>query len=159
MGTQHEKSNFKEENNYISFSLGYEGKTIDEYLNLLIKNNIQVIFDVRRNPISRKFGFSKSRLSTYAENIHVKYIHLPSLGVPSKYRKNLITNDDRKNLFKFYAKYILNKNSEGLELIRNNLLDNKRIVLTCFESDFRTCHRKIICDLLTREFNIDFIHL
>ena len=32
-------------------TIGYEGRSIDEYLNLLIKNNIKLLCDVRKNPI------------------------------------------------------------------------------------------------------------
>jgi hypothetical protein len=40
------------------FSMGYEGKSIETFVNLLLKNDIRVLCDVRRNPLSRKFGFS-----------------------------------------------------------------------------------------------------
>ncbi len=44
------------------FTIGYEGRSIDEYLNILIENNIKVLCDVRKNPLSRKYGFSKQSL-------------------------------------------------------------------------------------------------
>src|SRR5262249_22222121 len=34
------------------FTIGYEGLTIDEYLSVLIANNIKVLADIRKNPIS-----------------------------------------------------------------------------------------------------------
>ena len=42
------------------FTLGYEGDSIDGYLNKLIRNNIALLVDVRRNPLSRKQGFQKN---------------------------------------------------------------------------------------------------
>ena len=41
------------------FTIGYEGRSIDEYLNILIKNNIKILCDVRKNPLSRNMGFQK----------------------------------------------------------------------------------------------------
>ncbi len=44
------------------FSIGYEGLTIDSFLNKLIANNIIVVVDVRNNPQSMKYEFSKKSL-------------------------------------------------------------------------------------------------
>ena len=48
---------------YAFFTIGYEGRAIDEYMNLLLENHVKVLCDVRKNPISRKRGFSKTALS------------------------------------------------------------------------------------------------
>ena len=47
----------------VLFTIGYEGITNEAYLNKLIKNNVKLLCDVRKNPLSRKYGFSKSELS------------------------------------------------------------------------------------------------
>lgn len=44
------------------FTIGYEGRTRDEYLALLVGAAVTLLVDVRRNPISRKKGFSKRTL-------------------------------------------------------------------------------------------------
>src|SRR5690606_3603293 len=49
------------------FTVGYEGLSIDEYLNKLIKHNVSVLIDVRNNPLSRKYGFSKTQLKGLVE--------------------------------------------------------------------------------------------
>src|SRR5690606_13764328 len=49
----------------ILFTIGYEGISLEEYLNRLVRNNVHVLVDVRRNPLSMKFGFSKSQLIKY----------------------------------------------------------------------------------------------
>ena len=53
----------------ILFTIGYEGVSVEKYLNTLIKNDVRVLCDVRNNPLSRKFGFSKSNLQKYLNNI------------------------------------------------------------------------------------------
>ena len=45
------------------WSIGYEGRTPEEFLDLLRKAGVTLVCDVRRNPISRKRGFSKGTLS------------------------------------------------------------------------------------------------
>ncbi len=49
----------------VLFTIGYEGISLEEYLLRLLKNNIRILVDVRNNPLSMKFGFSKSQLKKY----------------------------------------------------------------------------------------------
>jgi hypothetical protein len=77
------------ENENLLFTIGYEGKSIDQYLFELLINNIQVLVDVRKNPFSRKHGFSGKSLREYSHKVGIRYLHLPELGVPSKLRQNL----------------------------------------------------------------------
>ena len=41
------------------YTAGYEGNSIDRFLDRLMKRGIYSIIDVRSNPISRKYGFSQ----------------------------------------------------------------------------------------------------
>src|SRR5688572_3061628 len=61
------------------FSIGYEGLTIDSFLHKLIHNNITLVVDIRNNPQSMKYGFSKKSFKKYIENAGMKYIHIPEL--------------------------------------------------------------------------------
>jgi transcriptional regulator with XRE-family HTH domain len=45
------------------WSTGYEGRTIDSFVTALIAAGVDAVADIRLTPISRKAGFSKSRLS------------------------------------------------------------------------------------------------
>lgn len=122
------------------FTIGYEGITLEEYVNKLIKNNIKVLIDVRKNPLSRKFGFSKLQLRSTVENFGIEYIHIPELGIESEQRDNLKTIEDYNILFGKYEKTLDNKLNE-LQKINNFIKDKKRVALTCFEKDVRMCHR------------------
>ena len=51
-----------EKSNMILFTIVYEGKNIEEYVQVLEENMVKVVVDVRRNPVSRKYGFSKTRM-------------------------------------------------------------------------------------------------
>ncbi len=42
-------------------TIGYEGRSLENYLNELLRSGVTLLCDVRRNPLSRKYGFSKSR--------------------------------------------------------------------------------------------------
>ncbi|MCX6767247.1 MAG: DUF488 family protein, partial [Candidatus Micrarchaeota archaeon] len=45
------------------FSIGYEGKDIDSFLDALVRNGIEVVVDVRANAFSMNFAFSKKKLA------------------------------------------------------------------------------------------------
>jgi uncharacterized protein (DUF488 family) len=132
------------ENKKYLFTIGYEGKSLERFLNLLIQNEIDILVDVRNNPISRKFGFSKEKLKSFCEKLFIEYVHLPQLGIPPEYRKHRSYIDLQK-LFDFYYKNILLKN---IDVIYNILFylknENKRLAVMCFERDVNFCHRKFI---------------
>ncbi|WP_375634695.1 MULTISPECIES: DUF488 family protein [unclassified Bartonella] len=56
------------------FTIGYERKSFEDYFNQLIKNNIKLLYDIRKNPISRKYGFSKRQLEKVVNNIDIEYM-------------------------------------------------------------------------------------
>jgi len=140
------------------FTIGYEGITIEKYLNSLIQNDIHVLCDVRNNPLSRKFGFSKSNLLKYLSNIGIEYVHLPELGIKSEKRNNLSTDDDYQNLFKEY-KMSLFKQKESLDNLYQLLMTKSRIALTCFEHEPLHCHRHIIRDYLIKTYKVKTLDL
>ena len=135
------------------FTIGYEGRSIDEYLNLLIKNNIKLLCDVRKNPISRKYGFSKQSLQKKITELNMEYLHIPELGIHAHLRKGLETKEDYKKLFSLYARETLPvRKNELLEIVRH-LEGKKRVALTCFEAEPSLCHRHCISSFLKRKNN------
>ncbi len=129
-------------------TVGYEGITIDAYINKMIRNNVALVVDVRRNPLSMKYGFSKTRFSNYLERAGIRYEHIPALGIESSQRKNLETEKDYKVLFKRYASRSLPDRKEELRRIENLVMEHKRVALTCFEADHHLCHRHKITEHL-----------
>jgi hypothetical protein len=138
----------------ILFTIGYEGVSIEKYLDTLIQNDVRMLCDVRSNPISRKFGFSKNNLQKYLGHINIEYIHIPELGIISEKRNNLNSNEDYQNLFKDY-KASLSRRLEPLEQIHQLLQTKSRIALTCFEHDPSHCHRHVIRDYLKETYNTE----
>jgi len=140
----------------IIYSIGYEGKDIDQYLNTLIKHNITLLCDVRKNPISMKFGFSKRQLKDYCEKFDIDYIHLPEFGIESKKRKNLNTIDDYEKLFSCYKKEVLPLSTQNIENLINVITTHQKIAFTCFEADPNMCHRTHLLDYLFENNNIGY---
>ena len=85
------------------FTIGYEGLSLERYLTKLIQNNVNILYDLRRNPLSRKFGFSKGVLSETLPKFSIEYKHIPELGIISQKRQNLNSDSDYVELFDEYS--------------------------------------------------------
>jgi hypothetical protein len=123
------------------FTIGYEGISLEMYLQKLIRNNVNLLVDVRRNPLSMKFGFSKNSLKRYCNSLTIEYIHIPEVGIASENRQQLETQRDYDKLFAHYRKTTLNETTEKQLQILELLKKYNRIALTCFEAEPCQCHR------------------
>lgn len=137
----------------VLFTIGYEGKSIEAFINTLIQNDIRLLCDVRKNPLSRKFGFSKGKLKHIAETVGIKYVHIPELGIESDKRSSLETAEDYKCLFSDYAKTLPNL-TPLLERVYSLLRSNVRISLMCYEREPEMCHRHVIRDYIADMYTI-----
>jgi uncharacterized protein (DUF488 family) len=133
------------------FTLGYEGATIDQFVQTARANGICAIVDVRRNPISRKKGFAKSAFRAALEQAGIAYFHLPELGVPSERRKNIKSAEAYRALFEYYDREVLDKNSAAINRILELLSEYRRVTLVCFEADHQKCHRHRIAEHIAQE--------
>jgi len=131
-------------------TIGYEGKSLEAYLNILLRAGATVLCDVRRNPLSRKYGFSKGTLSKACFGVGLRYEHLPELGIASNQRKELKTQADYDVLFEGYEKNDLPKQTSALQTIRNWIKTGDRVALTCFEHSPHQCHRHCVAEALER---------
>lgn len=131
------------------FTIGYEGISLEHYLNKLIINNIKVLCDVRKNPISMKYGFSKIQLKNACEGVGIEYIHMPEVGIESSRRQELNSQADYDRLFYKYKSDTLSKETEKQEEILSLLKNKKRIALTCFEANIHQCHRKHLAESIS----------
>lgn len=135
-------------NKTILFTIGYEGISLEEYLNRLLKNDVKVLVDVRNNPLSMKYGFSKSQLQRYCNSLGIEYVHYPEVGIQSEQRQELNTQADYDKLFTIYCENNLKKTISSQEKILNLLKEKKRIALTCFEANICQCHRKHLAEAI-----------
>lgn len=136
-------------------TIGYEGHSVESYLNALLKSGVTILCDVRRNPLSRKYGFSKSTLARTCENVGIRYEHLPELGIASEQRQGLDTQADYDALFDDYERTWLPKQDAALEKIRAWVGEKERVALTCYEHLPHQCHRHCVAEALEDRFGED----
>lgn len=137
-------------NQTILYTIGYEGISLEEYLNRLIKNDIKVLVDVRKNALSMKFGFSKSKLKLFCASLNIEYMHIPEVGIQSDQRQELKIQSDYDSLFINYQQQNLKRTISQQEQILDLLKNKQRIALTCFEANICQCHRKHLAEAILK---------
>lgn len=122
-------------------SIGYEGRSLEGYLNVLLKAGVSILCDVRKNPLSRKYGFSKKTLSRVCSELDIRYEHLPQLGIESDERQELNGLADYQALFRKYEQTVLVNESGALDKIAAWVKSGECVALTCYERLPEYCHR------------------
>jgi uncharacterized protein (DUF488 family) len=122
------------------YTAGYEGLSVDAFLDRLVEAGIQRVIDVRSNPIARRYGFHKSTLSSLAGRIDIDYVHIPELGIRSEDRRNLSDEASYRSLFASYRHTTLRQQSAAIRRTAD-LVAEKASVLVCMEADPDFCHR------------------
>ena len=135
-------------------TIGYEGHTLESYLNLLLRSGVTLLCDVRRNPLSRKYGFSKSTLAKGCEGVGIRYEHLPDLGIASDRRQTLETQADYDALFASYRRDDLPNMGAAIATLRTWILAGARVSLTCYEHLPQQCHRHCVAEALTKSLGL-----
>jgi len=145
----------------ILYTIGYEGVSLENYFLKLLSNDVKVLIDVRRNPLSMKFGFSKTLLQRYCKALEIEYIHFPEVGIHSNERQELNSQNDYDELFQNYISESLPKTIDTQNLIIDILERKHRIALTCFEANICQCHRKHLAEaiILNPRFKYKMKHI
>ena len=120
------------------YTIGYEKKTIEQFLELLKKAKIRTLVDARKNPISQyKLDFNKEKFEETLRKHDIDYVHYPELGVPSEIRRKLGETGDYNWFFKQYDENVIPRLDEEIDLETLKY----PIAIMCVELDPTKCHR------------------
>ena len=131
-------------------TIGYEGREPDTYARALVRAGVTILCDVRRNPVSRRPGFSKKALTAACGSAGIRYEHLPQLGIASERRRAIETREDVERLFAEYESVDLPREHEAVETIQAWMRAGECVALTCLERDPADCHRGRLAAALER---------
>lgn len=137
-------------------TIGYEGRSLESYLVTLLEAGVTLLCDVRRNPVSRRYGFARSTLSRACEGVGLRYEHLPELGIASSERQDLHTQADYDALFALYERETLPSQGAALGHIADRVRSGERVALTCCERLPQQRHRRCVADALSRDLGPAF---
>lgn len=140
------------------FTVGYEGLMLDGLLDLLLRNGVKRLIDVRRNPVARRFGFHKSTMQRHCEDLGISYAHVPELGIPSDQRMDLDDAKSYTRLFDYYEKAILPTQQASLESV-SSIIRKEPSALMCMEADAACCHRSRLAAAVAKMTNLQIKEL
>ena len=126
-------------------SVGYEGRTIEDFVAALQEQGVRTVADVRLNAISRKAGFSKSRLRDALASAGIDYRHLRSLGNAKENRQPFWTGRVEEGRRVFREALQAPEAEAALHELAEMAADHVVAVL-CFEADAEMCHRQVVID-------------
>jgi len=140
------------------FTIGYAGKDIKGFIDLLRGSDISTLVDVRQIPISRKKDFSKTRLASCLQASGIEYKHFGILGSPKALREKVKEDNDYQFFFEGYSDYLNTRLNELDDL--SDIATQKKICLMCVEPKPTQCHRQIIAQAVSKNNSqVKVVHL
>lgn len=140
------------------FTAGYEGLSLPDFLRQLKAASVEVLFDIRYRPQSRKPGFSKNKLAAACQRRGIRYLHDPKLGTPPDQMAAMKeAGEYTPQVFRRYRAFLL-KQEDSLQNAAE-VASKKNTCLLCYEADYRTCHRKIVAEEIVKRVSISLTHL
>ena len=137
-------------------TIGYEGRTLVEFIEALTNNKVKQVIDVRHITSSRKKGFSKNLLAEALEKSGIGYIGMIELGTQDEMRRAYKAGGSVEKFVMDYAKYI-DTQPEKLEELRRHVRERHSAIM-CYERDPNGCHRMILAKVLEAEgFRVNHI--
>jgi len=128
----------------VVYTIGYWGRTVLEFIDVLRENNITVVVDVRRFPKSSDVNFNRENLERYLLEHRIKYMFLgEALGgfVRGGYERYMETEKFR----------------EGFKVLIK-LVESETVAIMCKERKVEHCHRRFIARCL-EDLNIEVKHV
>lgn len=119
-------------------TIGYEGRTLPDFIETLTAEGAEILVDVRLNAISRKPGFSKTALTNATLAAGIEYHHEPLLGNPKSNRDDYRAGYKRARTR--YRKLLANESSPAVDRLVA-LATKQRVAVLCVERDHTICHR------------------
>jgi uncharacterized protein (DUF488 family) len=134
------------------FTVGYEGRDLDEVVAILREADIDRVIDVRELPLSRRRGFSKTPLSEALASAGIEYVHLRIAGNPFRGQRA-----DVKRCLALYQDH-LDRSPEVISAVLETARGH-RAALLCVEREACNCHRSVIALRLVQQARVQISDL
>src|SRR5450756_2149085 len=126
-------------------TIGYEKRSIDDLIWLLLAQGVERVVDVRLTPASRRPDFSKKRLSSALEAAGIAYEHRGAFGNPPAIRDVYLSGDVETGHVRF-REHLQNGASVALDEFTESL-GGETVALLCLERDPYRCHRLLVASV------------
>jgi uncharacterized protein (DUF488 family) len=140
------------------YTVGYEGRTVPEFVAILLEHGVTRVVDVRDRPWSRRRGFSAVALFETLRKAGIRYDPERGLGNPehirSLWKDGQLTRGKRE-----YRALLRNGAAEQVERLAK-LASIDCVALLCLEADQDKCHRSIVAtEAASHRTSLEIQHL
>ena len=131
--------------------VGYEGRDIGAFVTDLLAEGVSRVVDVRMTPLSRKPGFSKTRLASALADAGIDYEHRRELGNPKPNRAGFGGTPEQLDAARetFVGLLADPQAAAAVDAIAASA-ERERVALLCFEADQQRCHRDLVIGEVAR---------
>jgi uncharacterized protein (DUF488 family) len=145
--------------NLVVLTIGHSTRTIEEFIDILVTYEINLVVDVRTVPHSRHNPqFNKEVLPNQLRHLGIKYIHIPEIGGLRRPKSNSVNLAWKNSSFRGYADYMQTQEFIDNLLKIVALARENRLTLMCAEALPWRCHRNLISDALAiRKIRVEHI--
>ena len=140
-------------------TIGFAGKNMREFLDLLRAARIRRLVDIRLRPTSQYAGFARRDDLEYLMNLlQIEYVHMPELAPTAPLLDGYRDDNDWKRYQDEFRK-LLNERKPD-ELLSRLLTPGTNVAFLCTEDMPQQCHRRLVAEYAKRIFpDIKVIHL
>lgn len=134
------------------WTVGHSTRSGEEFGQILVAHEIQVLVDVRSFPGSRRYPqFNRAALAESLKQIEIEYRHEPKLGGRRTPRAESHNTAWKNASFRAYADHM--ETEEFRKGVKDllQLAADARTAVMCAESLWWRCHRSLISDYLKAE--------
>jgi uncharacterized protein (DUF488 family) len=129
--------------------IGYQGLSLESFVERLLGDGIAVIADVRLTPLSRKPGFSKRALAQALDTVGIRYVHLRELGNPKWNRAGFGGDEAELRAAKrTYRDGLASADAQRALADLRGLAGTEPVGVLCFEADEDRCHRSVVLEVI-----------
>ncbi len=131
------------------FTIGHSTRSIDEFIALLRESAAELLIDVRRFPMSRRYPqFNKEELAVSLNQHGIAYLHEEVLGGRRAARKDSRNTAWRNHQFRGYADHMETREyrSAVAGIVRRAEAAVQAVM--CAEAVPWRCHRNLLADAL-----------
>jgi uncharacterized protein (DUF488 family) len=134
----------------IIYTLGYQQRTIDEFVAIVRGSGVEVLVDVRETAWSHKPGFSKAAFARALSEAGIDYVHAAFAGNPKWLRENAGSHHECLSWYDWYLTEFEEVVEAFEQLVAEIAQQGRRAALTCYERHAADCHRSILAERWVR---------
>lgn len=140
------------------FTIGYTQKSAKEFFEILQKNQVDILVDIRLSNTGQLAGFTKRQdLEYFLSLFKISYEYWKDFTPTKEIRDNYLKSGNWSEYKKRYNQLISQR--KAIENVDFTRLKDKKIALLCSEPKADRCHRILVAEKMAKRQNVEIVHI